>query len=344
MRHLRAGVLAAAVILVAACSPSATGTRSPAVGSPPVTVATPTATVATVATPRPTTSPTIPATGQPPASIAVVPFDPAGLTVKVVVVATGFDSPLDVANAGDGSGRVFVVEQAGRIRIVRDGALVERPFLDISGRIASGGERGLLGLAFHPDFPTDPRFFVDYTDRERQHRDLVVPGERPRPRRRRPRRARRVLLHIDQPFPNHNGGAVAFGPDGMLYIGMGDGGSAGDPQGNGQRLDTLLAKILRIDVDGAAAAGSPYGVPPDNPFVGGRRRPAGDLAHRPAQSVADPLRPGDRRPLDRRRRPGRVGGDRRRATPGSRRPRLRLEHDGGLPLLQAGQRAVTRRA
>ena len=188
------------------------------------------------------------------------------MNVDVKVAVKGLVAPLDVTNAGDDSGRLFVVEQGGRIRIVKDGALGERPFIDISGRIASGGERGLLGLAFHPDYPNDPRLFVDYTDRDgntvvSQFRvsgadpDVADPD------------SETVLLHIDQPFPNHNGGAVEFGPDGMLYIAMGDGGSGGDPQGNGQRLDTLLAKILRIDVDVPAGASAPYAVPPDNPFV-----------------------------------------------------------------------------
>lgn len=188
------------------------------------------------------------------------------VTVDVKVAVEGLVAPLDVTNAGDGSGRLFIAEQAGRIRVVKGETLVERPFLDITGRIASGGERGLLGLAFHPDYPADPRFFVDYTDRAgntviAQFRvsasdpDVADPD------------SETILLHIDQPFANHNGGAVEFGPDGMLYIGMGDGGSGGDPQGNGQRLDTLLAKILRIDVDGGGSD-APYAVPPDNPFVG----------------------------------------------------------------------------
>ncbi|MFL5722057.1 MAG: PQQ-dependent sugar dehydrogenase [Chloroflexota bacterium] len=187
-----------------------------------------------------------------------------GVSIAAEVAVGGLSDPVDVANAGDGSGRLFVVEQAGIIRVVRDGAALDRPFLDIRERIASGGERGLLGLAFHPDYPSDPRFFVDYTD---VNGDTVVSSftvgsatpdvadagsETP-------------LLHVDQPFANHNGGAVAFGPDGMLYIALGDGGSGGDPQGNGQRLDTLLAKILRIDVDDPPS-GSGYTVPPDNPF------------------------------------------------------------------------------
>jgi glucose/arabinose dehydrogenase len=227
MRLTHAAALAAAVIL-AACSPSPRP-------------------------PRVTTGPS----GS---------FDPAGVTPVVDVVVDGLLAPLDVTHTGDGSGRVFVAEQAGRIRIVDAGALVERPFLDITGRIASGGERGLLGLAFHPDYPSDPRLFVDYTDRAG---DTVVSSFRvsatdagvadPD--------SETVLLRIDQPFANHNGGAMVFGPDELLYIGTGDGGSAGDPQGNGRRLDTLLAKILRIDVDGEGGPGGPYGIPPDNPYV-----------------------------------------------------------------------------
>jgi glucose/arabinose dehydrogenase len=185
--------------------------------------------------------------------------------VAVAVALTGLTAPVDVTNAGDGSGRLFVVEQAGRIRVVRDGALVARPFLDITDRVASGGERGLLGLAFHPGYPTDPRFLVDYTDTAG---NTVVSSFRVSasdPDQADPA-SETILLHVNQPFANHNGGAVEFGPDGRLYIALGDGGSEGDPQGNGQRLDTLLAKILRIDINDAAS-GAPYSLPPDNPFL-----------------------------------------------------------------------------
>ena len=193
-------------------------------------------------------------------------FDPHGVTPVITTVVGGLQSPVDVTDSGDGSGRLFVVEQAGRIRIVKDGKLVDRPFLDISDRISSGGERGLLGLAFHAGYPGDPRFFVDYTDRDgntvvasyrvsTSDPDVADPGSEV------------AILHVPQPYPNHNGGGTVFGPDGKLYIALGDGGSEGDPQGNGQRLDTLLAKILRIDVD-KPDPGKAYGVPPDNPFVG----------------------------------------------------------------------------
>jgi glucose/arabinose dehydrogenase len=243
-----------AVVLVAACSPSASPSTSSA-GSRP---STPPSTAASGSgVPSPAASDGSAGSGS---------FDPSGVTVNVAVAVNGFDSPLDVTNAGDGSGRLFVVEQAGKIRLVKDGALVERPFLDITGRIASGGERGLLGLAFHPNYPSDPRFFVNYTDRDGNTvvSQFTVSGADPDlgdPD------SEVVLMHIAQPFANHNGGAVVFGPDGMLYIATGDGGSGGDPQGNGQRLDTHLGKILRIDVDVAPGSSTTYQVPADNPFT-----------------------------------------------------------------------------
>jgi glucose/arabinose dehydrogenase len=178
-------------------------------------------------------------------------------------VLGGLDSPIGVTHAGDGSGRLFVVEQAGRIRVVRDGALEVTPFLDIRDRISSGGERGLLGLAFHPDFRENGRLFVDYTDLDGDtvvaEYTLSLDGDAADPG------SERVLLHIDQPYPNHNGGALAFGPDGYLYVAMGDGGSGGDPEENGERLDTLLGKILRISVD--PDGDRPYGIPDDNPYL-----------------------------------------------------------------------------
>jgi len=215
-----------------------------------------------------TASPTAaPATGSTPGSPAGSPAAAGVPRLEIEVVAGGLASPVDVADPGDGSGRRFVAEQAGRIRIVDRTGVADRPFLDISAEVRSGGEQGLLGLAFHPDFPADPRFFVDYTDRDgntviSEFRVDAADTNVADPA------SERAILHIDQPFPNHNGGAVVFGPDGMLYIGMGDGGSGGDPYGNGQRTDTLLGKILRIDVGGpSAGADRPYAVPADNPFV-----------------------------------------------------------------------------
>ncbi len=200
-------------------------------------------------------------------------FDPASVRVTLRRVLGGLDRPTAVTASGDGSGRLFVLEQPGRIRIVRDGRLLDRPFLDIRSLVSCCAERGLLGLAFPPDFnPAGGTFFINYTD---ANGDTVVAavsvdgGDEDLA----DRASLRPILHVDQPFANHNGGGLAFGPDGELYIGMGDGGSGGDPQGNGQRLDTLLGKILRIDVGGNTAAGQPYGIPSDNPFTedAGRR-------------------------------------------------------------------------
>ncbi len=193
-------------------------------------------------------------------------FDPAAVSIALESVVDGLDSPLAVSHAGDGSGRLFVAEQGGQIRIVRDGRLVARAFLDISGRITSGGERGLLGLAFHPDFPTDPRFFVNYTDADGNTRVSSFKADSTNPDRADQASEVRIVF-IEQPYPNHNGGALAFGPDGFLYIATGDGGSGGDPHENGQSLGTLLGKILRIDVNRTEGDGE-YAIPPDNPFVG----------------------------------------------------------------------------
>jgi glucose/arabinose dehydrogenase len=252
-RFLRPATLVVAVVLLAACGP-ATPTATPRAASPGPSASTPGATPSGSSTSGPTSAP--PASG---------PFDPAAVAVSLERVASGMDTPLAVTNAGDGSGRIFVAEQSGAIRIVRDGALVDQPFLDISDRITSGGERGLLGLAFHPKYPEDPRFFVDYTDGngDTQVSSFTVdPGN---PDRADPGSEVKILF-VTQPYANHNGGAVAFGPDGDLYISLGDGGSGGDPHGNGQSLTTALGKLLRIDID-RTEGDHRYAVPADNPFV-----------------------------------------------------------------------------
>ena len=209
-----------------------------------------------------------------------------------------------LTHAGDGSGRLFLVEKPGRIRILKDGALLPEPFLDIRSLVkSSGNEQGLLGLAFDPQYGSNGRFFINYIDLDGNTvvaRYLVSPEN---PDKADPASGT-ALLHIAQPYANHNGGDLAFGPDGYLYIGMGDGGSAGDPQGNGQRLDTLLGKILRIDVRGDA-----YTIPADNPFAGRAKRAARNLGLRTAQSMALLLRPDDRRPVHRRCGAGRVRGN-----------------------------------
>jgi glucose/arabinose dehydrogenase len=188
--------------------------------------------------------------------------------VQFVEVASGFSRPLYVTNAGDGSGRLFVLEQGGRIYIVQDDQRLETPFLDLTALVSRDAnqsgytERGLLGLAFHPDYENNGLFFVNYTD---LNGDTVIARysvSADDPNLADPDSAITLLTH-EQPFPNHNGGQMAFGPDGYLYIGLGDGGSGGDPQNNGQSLSNLLGKILRIDV----SSDESYAVPADNPFV-----------------------------------------------------------------------------
>jgi glucose/arabinose dehydrogenase len=192
-------------------------------------------------------------------------FRPDRVRLELRPVAGGFEAPLYVTHAGDGSNRLYVVEQVGAIRTMVNGRVDAEPFLDVSDLTEPGSERGLLGLAFHPDFEDNGRFFVDYTDTEG---DTVVAEYRARGGRADPGSAK-VLLRIEQPYPNHNGGALEFGPDGFLYIAMGDGGSAGDPEDRAENRDEFLGKLLRIDVDGA----SPYDIPADNPFAEGGGRP-----------------------------------------------------------------------
>jgi glucose/arabinose dehydrogenase len=236
-------VIAAALVLLVAPSCTREGDSSVA-----ESVATPTRT----ASPRPSGDGT-------PAS-----FDASAVELQMDVVAQGLESPLGITYPGDSSDRLFIVEQGGTVRVLDRGELLPEPFLDVSDLVVAGGEQGLLGLAFHPDYGNTGRFFIDYTDLAgdtvvaeytvSEDPDVANPD------------SARVLLRIDQPFANHNGGNLMFGPDGYLYIGTGDGGSAGDPQENGQDLSTLLGKLLRIDVDGRAGDEA-YGIPPDNPFV-----------------------------------------------------------------------------
>jgi len=166
----------------------------------------------------------------------------------------------------DDTGRLFIVEQGGTIRILQEGRLLAEPFLDITSLVSCCGERGLLGLAFHPNYRQNGLFFVNYTNRQG---NTVIARYRANGNRTEAASAQ-ILLTIEQPYANHNGGMIAFGPDGMLYIGMGDGGSGGDPINAGQRLDTLLGKILRIDVN-RSEGNQAYAIPTDNPILAGRR-------------------------------------------------------------------------
>ncbi len=192
---------------------------------------------------------------------------PATASLMLTEVASGLNSPTDIQNANDDSGRLFFVQQTGQIMVWQNEVIRPTPFLNIAHLIVSGGERGLLGLAFHPDYRHNGLFYVNYT---RQADGATVVARYARssadPDVANPQSAQ-ILLTITQPFANHNGGAMQFGPDGYLYIATGDGGSANDPQNNAQNLTSLLGKLLRINVNSTTGQ-LPYGIPHDNPFVG----------------------------------------------------------------------------
>ena len=187
---------------------------------------------------------------------------------RLAKVSGNLGDALFVTAAPGQPGRLYAVQQSGRIRILEGGRL-RGTFLDLSRIVTAGGEQGLLGLAFHPDYARNGRFFVYYTARNADNR--VVEYRRAGANRANPGSAR-GLITMDDPYSNHNGGHLAFGPDGYLYIGTGDGGSGGDPQGNGQRTDTLLGKLLRIDVN-SRGGGRAYGIPAGNPYRSGGGRP-----------------------------------------------------------------------
>jgi len=261
-------VLGLAVILAGctALSPVETApvgeTVQPAGGDQPTAAAdpSPTAEPTDQSAPTETAAPTDPVTPPEPEGaddVTSLP-DPSGYTWAGV--AEGLIGPIGLTTAGDGSGWLYVIEQPGRIRIIESGELVDSPFLDIRDRVGDqGNEQGLLGLAFHPDYQENGFFFVNYTD---LNGDTVVARYQVSedPDQADPH-SETVVLTLSQPYKNHNGGQVSFGPDGYLWIGTGDGGSAGDPQNNAQNLDVLLGKLLRIDVDQL-----PYSIPEENPF------------------------------------------------------------------------------
>jgi glucose/arabinose dehydrogenase len=247
------GFVLALSLLLPACGaftevpPSPTASLTPSLPAPS----------ATLTPPAPTTTPTT--------SPTPIPSFPDPSAYEWAPVASGLDLPVDIQNAGDGSGRLFIVEKGGRILVLQNNLLLPQPFLDIRSEVDSRAtEQGLLGLAFHPHYAQNGTFFVYYIDLSGNSvvaRFHVSTGD---PNRADP--ASEVdLLHASQPYANHNGGSLAFGPDGTLYIGLGDGGSEGDPLRTSQNLQTLLGKLLRINID----SGDPYAIPSDNPFSGG---------------------------------------------------------------------------
>src|SRR5216684_3777106 len=199
---------------------------------------------------------------------------PAGPSIIALApFVNGFSGPTDFQSPDDGSGRIFIVQQTGTIRVISGGSLLTSSFLDITSKVNfDGAEQGLLGLAFHPSYSQNRRFYLNY-DRlsSGQIQTVIAEYQASTDPNVADPASERILLTVDQPFPNHKGGQLAFGPDGFLYIGLGDGGSGGDPLGNGQNRQTLLGKILRIDVD-HADTGIQYAIPVDNPFVGGSNR------------------------------------------------------------------------
>ena len=274
MRRRAAAILASASLLLAGCSP-ANPSSAPSSGSASLAPTTPLSSASAIA---PSPSPVATAN--------------ADADVTIEVVASGLSTPVGLVAPPDDSGRLFVVEQTGRIWILRDGAIDREPFLDLRDRLVAldpaYDERGLLGLAFDPQFASNGRFFVyygaplregaaagqDHTDTlsefhvRADDRDRADPG------------SERHVLRFEQPQPNHSGGALGFGPDGYLYLGTGDGGGTGDaspghaPQGNAQDRSRLNGKVLRLDVSGAGSADKPYAIPRDNPFArGGGGRP-----------------------------------------------------------------------
>ncbi|HEX9759247.1 MAG TPA: PQQ-dependent sugar dehydrogenase [Nitrospiria bacterium] len=191
---------------------------------------------------------------------------PALPPIELKAIAKSLRSPVGLTHSRDHSGRLFIIEQGGTIRVLEEGKVLPEPFLDIRKQVDSGGEKGLLGLAFHPQFSKNKKFYINYTRTRKGLHTVISEFKTGRNKNQADPKSQRILMTIPQPYGNHNGGNIAFGPDGYLYIGMGDGGSANDPQNNGQKLSTLLGKMLRIDVDQKGKE-KPYSIPPDNPFL-----------------------------------------------------------------------------
>ena len=239
-------------LVVAACITQPSQTRQPS--TQPSNAPTPAASAPPGLTPTPGTT--------------SAPGSLEGLAVSLLPFAHVDGGPLAIAAPNDGTARLFVAAQDGQIWVLAgDGSLPPELMVDLSGRLRSGGEQGLLGLALHPRFPDDPRVFVSYTNKDGDSVIASLTLARGDPNRLDPGSQRSVLF-LRQPFANHNGGDVKFGPDGYLYAFFGDGGGGGDPEGNGQDRTALLGKVLRLDID-RPEADRGYSSPPDNPFVDG---------------------------------------------------------------------------
>lgn len=266
--EVKPGVQSTALAQLTAATQNPTPTQTLASNQP--AVATATSPAVQTLEPTNTIEAPVPFSSTQLANAAALP-DPA--TIQWKKVFSGVNLPVFLSGSGDGSGRLFIETQPGIIYVVRDGALQDQPYLDIHDRVTSPdlggnyGEQGMLGLAFHPQFKKNGYFYVNYTD---QNGNTVIARYTASPAADQVDPKSEVrLLTVEQPYPNHNGGMLAFGPDGYLYIGLGDGGSEGDPQGNGQSVQVLLGKLLRIDVN----QGTPYAIPADNPFASGGGRP-----------------------------------------------------------------------
>jgi glucose/arabinose dehydrogenase len=256
--------VALALLIVAACASPAQPSPSPQPTGQPTAQATatrqPSSGCGGEESPAPTSASSpgctitpVPATATPPATASAAASGDSHLAFALY--ADELQALTFATNSGDGSNRLFAVEQVGTIRIVNpDASVVEQPFLDIRTRIAAGGERGLLGLAFDPHYADNGLLYVDYTDLDGN--TVVSSFQRSSDTTADPA-SEKVIFRVDQPFPNHNGGMVAFGPDGALYVGMGDGGSGGDPNGNGQNDNTLLGKIVRVEFGADGQPGQP---------------------------------------------------------------------------------------
>ncbi|MCP4165319.1 MAG: glucose dehydrogenase [Chloroflexi bacterium] len=264
------------MLLLAACGgDSNRDTPTTAVASPSEVIAQPSSTA--VATPSPESSPTLVATetqsSTPLPTVAPlptpepVPTQPAPVFPPAISLEPFIVAPNQITyltHAGDDSGRLFLVEKAGRVRIIGDGRVLETPYLDITDLVASGGsEQGLLSIAFPPDFTVSRVFYVNYTDRAGDGDTVIARYHLSSDSNIADAMSGQILLTVDQPAANHNGGQIQFGPDGYLYVGTGDGGRANDPWDNAENLSVLLGKMLRLDVENAET----YAVPASNPFV-----------------------------------------------------------------------------